>query len=150
MATGLEKALAGAVRWIEDQLLVDTVRIRRPSLADPVFNDTTGQLAYPEAAVVYQGPGAIQGGTAQSELTTTPTAGQQWVQDTRSRYRLLTPLDAPLAAKDDLIDVVTVASPVREVMIGRVWLAQDPGRVATVEAVRITPLDQKPTTPETP
>ena len=45
MATGLEKALAGAVRWIEDQLLVDTVRIRRPSLADPVFNDTTGQLA---------------------------------------------------------------------------------------------------------
>lgn len=139
---GLDSVLAAVGRWIGANVLVDTVRISRPGGGDPVYNPTTGQNEYPEGAVVYEGPGAVQGGTAQSEISSTPDAGQMWVQETRSRYRLLTPLGAPLAAKDDVITVVAVHSPANTALIGRSWIAQDPGRAATLEAVRITPLDQ--------
>lgn len=139
---GLDAALAGVVTWISSNLLVDTVRITAPATGDPVYNPATGQNEYPAATVLYEGPGAVQGGTAQSEISSTPDALQMWVGETKSRYRLLTPLTAPLAPKDAIISVVAVHNPANAALLGRTWTAQDPSRAATVEVVRITPLDQ--------
>ncbi|WP_399559285.1 DUF6093 family protein (plasmid) [Streptomyces sp. NBC_00873] len=139
---GLDDALAGVVTWIADNLLVDTVRITLPATGDPVLNEDTGQLEYPEGDVLYEGAGAVQGGTAQSEISATPNATQPWVQETKSRYRLLTPLEAPIAPKDATVTVVQTHNPAMTALIGRSWICQDPGRAATTEVVRITPLDQ--------
>lgn len=139
---GLDAALAGVQTWIRSNLLVDTVRIALPATGEPVLNEDTGQLEYPQGDVLYEGPGAVQGGTAQSEISATPDAGQPWVQETKSRYRLLTPIAAPVAPKDALVTVVTVHNPANTALIGRSWTCQDPGRAGTVEVVRITPLDQ--------
>lgn len=139
---GLDDALAGVVTWIADNLLLDTVRITLPPVGDPVLNEDTGQMEYPEGATLYEGFGAVQGGTAQAELSGTPDAAQPWVQETKSRYKLLTPLEAPVAPKDAIVTVVQVHNPAMTALIGRTWICQDPGRAATTEVVRITPLDQ--------
>ena len=147
---GLDAALAGVVTWISSNLLVDTVRITAPETGDPVYNPDTGQNEYPAGEVLYEGPGAVQGGTAQSEISSTPDALQLWVGETKSRYRLLTPLTAPLAPKDAIISVVAVHNPANTALLGRTWTAQDPSRAATVEVVRITPLDQNQAPREAP
>jgi hypothetical protein len=139
---GLDAALASVVGWIQSNLLIDTVRIALPGSGEPVLNETTGQLEYPAGTVLYEGPGAVQGGTAQSEISATPSVLQPWVQETKSRYRMLTPLEAPIAPKDAIITVIAVHDPTRTALIGRSWICQDPGRAATVEVVRVTPLDQ--------
>ncbi|MFF3547047.1 DUF6093 family protein [Streptomyces platensis] len=140
--TGLDAALAGVAQWIGVNLLVDTVRITLPATDGPVYNPDTGQNEYPEGHVLYEGPGAVQGGTAQSEMSATPDAGQMWVQETKSRYRLMTPLSAPLAPKDAIVTVIGVHNTANTALIGRSWITQDPARAATTEVVRITPLDQ--------
>ncbi|MFF9287514.1 DUF6093 family protein [Streptomyces griseosporeus] len=144
---GLDAALAGVKAWIGANLLVDTVRVTLPASGEPVLNEETGQLEYPPGEVLYEGPGAVQGGTAQSEISATPDAGQPWVQETKSRYRLLTPLTigtdpAPVPPKDATVTVVAVHDPANTALIGRTWTCQDPGRAGTIEVVRITPLDQ--------
>jgi hypothetical protein len=140
----LDAALAGVVGWIGDSLLIDTVRITAPP-GDPVLNEDTGQLEYPEGEPLYEGPGAVQGGIAQSEVSSIPSAGQPWAQETHSRYRLMTPLEAPIAPKDAVVTVVEVHDPARADLIGRSWICQDPGIAATLEVVRITALDQNQT-----
>lgn len=139
---GLDAALAGATKWIGDNLLVDIVRIELPAVGKPVLNETTGELERPTPEVLYEGAGAVQGGTAQSEISATPGALQPWTQETKSRYRLFTPLTAPVPPKDAVVTVVQVHNPANTALIGRSWICQDPGRAATVEVVRITPLDQ--------
>ncbi|MFI1161364.1 DUF6093 family protein [Streptomyces sioyaensis] len=139
---GLDAALAGAVRWIGMNLLVDTIRITLPATGDPVYDPATGQNEYPADQVLYEGPGAVQGGNDQSLISSTPDAGQMWVQETKSRYKLLTPLSAPLAPKDAVVTVIGVHNTTNTALLGRSWIAQDPARVATVEVVRVTPLDQ--------
>ncbi|MGW1468554.1 DUF6093 family protein [Streptomyces sp. NPDC002308] len=139
---GLDSALTGVTTWIEDNLLLDVVRITLPATGIPVLNESTGQLEYPDSDVHYEGRGAVQGGTAQSEISATPNVLQPWVQETKSRYRLLTPLTAPVAPKDAIVTVVQVHNPAHTALIGRSWICQDPGRAATTEVVRITPLDQ--------
>jgi hypothetical protein len=139
---GLDSALAGVTAWIGTNLLVDTVRITLPATGDPVYNPATGQNEYPEDVVLYEGPGAVQGGNDQSLIGSTPDAGHMWVQETKSRYKLLTPLTAPLAPKDSVITVIGVHNTANTALLGRSWIAQDPARVATVEVVRVTPLDQ--------
>lgn len=138
---GLDAALTGVVAWIGDNLLIDTVRVTLPATGDPVFNDQTGELDYPNPVVLYEGDGAVQGSSAQ-ELSATPGALTPWTQETTSRYRLLTPLDAPIPPKDAIVTVVAVHDPERTGLLGRSWTCQDPGRAGTVEVVRITPLDQ--------
>lgn len=140
--SGLDTALASVRKWIDTNLLVDTVRIQLPATGKPVLDEDTGTLVRPEGEVLYEGPGAVQGGTAQSELSSTPGALQQWVQETRSRYRMMTPLSAPIAPKDAIVTVVQVHDPANTALIGRSWICQDPSRAATTEVVRITPLDQ--------
>ncbi|MFF2731779.1 DUF6093 family protein [Streptomyces sp. NPDC058008] len=139
---GLDTALAGVVSWIGGNLLIDTVRIELPATGEPVLNDETGQLEYPNSDVLYEGPGAVQGSSAQAEITSTPNQNQPWVTETTSRYRLLTPLSAPIAPKDAMVTVVGVHDTQRTALIGRSWIATDPGRAGTVEVVRITPIDQ--------
>jgi hypothetical protein len=142
MMAGLDGALAGVKAWLGENLLVDTVRITLPATGEPVLNPDTGENEYPPGDVLYEGPGAVLGGTAQSEISATLDAGQPWVQETKSRYRLLTPLSAPVAPKDAQVAVVTVHDPANTALLGRTWTCQDPGRAGTVEVVRITPLDQ--------
>lgn len=139
---GLDQILASTVTWIDKNLLVDTVRITLPPSGEPVLNESTGQLEYPEGDVLYEGRGAVQGGIAQSEVSAIPNAGQPWKQETTSRYRLMTPLEAPIAPKDAIVTVVEVHNPARADLIGRSWICQDPGIAATTEVVRITALDQ--------
>ncbi|MFD3516338.1 DUF6093 family protein [Streptomyces sp. NPDC058657] len=139
---GLDSALAGAVAWIVDNLLIDTVRIWLPAGTEPVFNPDTGELEYPPGAVVYEGPGAVQPGNASIENAATPDAVTGWVQETKSRYVLLTPLEAPLAPKDALVSVTAVHDPDRARLMGRVWFCADVSQAGTVEVVRRTSLDQ--------
>jgi len=138
---GLDSILAGARTWVESNLLVDTVRITAAAVGQPVLNESTGLLEYPEGDVIYEGPGAVLG-TGQTELSATPDVLQSWTTETKSRYQLLTPLTAPMAPKDALVTVVQVHNPANAALIGRVWICQDPARVSTVEVVRKTPLDQ--------
>lgn len=142
---GLDNALAGVVSWIDSTLLIDTVRITLPPTGDPVLNETTGEMEYPPGEVLYEGPGAVQGGISQSEVAAIPNAGQPWLRETMSRYRLMTPLSAPIAVKDAIVTVVASHAPDRSDLIGRSWICQDPGIAATTEVVRITALDQDQT-----
>lgn len=144
---GLDAALAGVRTWIDTNLLVDTVRVELPATGEPVLNEATGELERPRGEILYEGPGAVQGGTAQSEISATPGALQPWTQETKSRYRLLTPLainghETPVPPKDAIITVIRVHNPANTALLGRSWTCQDPGRAGTTEVVRITPLDQ--------
>ena len=139
---GLDGALAGVTKWIDANLLVDTVRIELPATGKPVLNESTGELERPTGDMLYEGPGAVQGGVNQSEILSTPGALTPWTQETKSRYRLLTPRAAPVPPKDAIVTVVQVHNPANTALIGRSWVCQDPGRAGTVEVVRITPLDQ--------
>lgn len=139
--SGLDEALAGVTEWLGDNILIDTVRITLPATGEPVLNPTTGQLEYPDPAVLYEGPGAIQS-AASRPLTMDPTGNLPWLQETRSSYTLLTPLSAPIAPKDATVTVTAVHDPARTGLIGRTWMCSDPSQSGTVEVVRQTPLDQ--------
>jgi hypothetical protein len=140
---GLDAALAGAVQWIADNLMVDTVRISRPATGDPILDPATGRLTYPEPELLYEGMGAVLSSGAPGGINALPSAVLPWTEETMSPARLLTPLEAPIPARDDLVFVVTVHNPANTALIGRKWFCQDPGRASTVEVVRITPLDMK-------
>lgn len=142
---GLDQILAGVVTWIDTNLLVDTVRVTMPPTGEPVLNEDTGALEYPDGEVLYEGPGAVQGGISQSEVAAIPNAGQQWVRETMSRYRLMTPIEAPIPQKDCIVTVIASHNPTRTDLLGRSWICQDPGIAATTEVVRITALDQNQT-----
>ena len=115
---GLDAALASVISWIGKNLLVDTVRITLPATGEPALDESTGNLTRPDGEILYEGPGAVQGGTAQSEISAAPGALQPWVQETKSRFRLLTPLTAPVAPKDSIATVVQVHNPANTALIG--------------------------------
>lgn len=140
---GLDDALAGAVQWIEANLMVDTVRIARPVNGAPVLDTATGRLTYPEPEVVYEGKGSVLSSGAPGGINALPSSTLPWREETMSPARLLTPMSAPIPARDDLVTVITVHNPANTALIGRKWFCQDPGRASTVEVVRITPLDMK-------
>lgn len=140
---GLDDALAGAVQWIASNLMVDTVRITRPATGDPVLDPATGRLTYPQPELLYEGPGAVLSSGAPGGINALPSATLPWTEETMSPARLLTPLSAPIPARDDLVIVAAVHNPNNVALIGRRWFCQDPGRASTVEVVRITPLDMK-------
>ena len=125
---------------VQDLVMADTVRITRPS-GPPVLNPDTDQIETPEPTVVYQGPGAVFSGMSMPGLTT-PVAGQDWPNDTDDPYKLLTPLDAPLAARDDTVTVVEARFDPS--LPGRSWRCTRPGQGSTVLAVRITWIDEQP------
>jgi hypothetical protein len=139
---GLDRALAGVVAWIGDKLLVDTVRVVLPATGEPVFDPDTGELTYPDDTVLYSGDGAILAASAQGDLLAIADSQLPWTTETKSRYRLLTPLDGPAFPKDAQVTVTAVHNPANTALIGRSWIVADESRAATVEAVRITALDQ--------
>lgn len=149
---GLDQALAGVTRWIDTNLLIDTVRICVPNTGAPVLNPDTGQLTYPDPDVIYEGPGAIVSGSTSMERGAIPDPVQPWTQQTRSSYVLLTPVTAPIPPEGALVDCVAVHDPARVSLLGRTWTCADPGQAATVEVVRRTALDQNraPTAGGTP
>lgn len=140
---GLDAALAGAVAWIEANLMVDTVRVVRPVTGDPVLDPATGRLTYPEPDLVYEGKGAVLSSGASGGINALPSATLPWSEETMSPARLMTPTEAPIPARDDIVTVIAVHNPANTALIGRKWFAQDPGRASTVEVARITPLDMK-------
>ena len=134
--------------FVEGLVLLDTVRITCPAAGPPVFNPDTGEYTYPEAEILYEGPGAVQTAGTAAEVVSTPTGSLPWVAETRSKYRLLTPLEAPVAEKDMLVSVIEVHPGGDLALLGRQWRAQDPGGAGTLGVVRTTAIDQVQSTRE--
>ncbi|TQE33064.1 DUF6093 family protein [Streptomyces ipomoeae] len=123
---------------VKDLVMGDTVRITRPS-GPPVLNPDTGNLEEPPPQVVYEGPGAVLDDSAARGLTV-PVAGQPWPDNPNTPYRLLTPADAPVAARDDEVTVTRAAYDPS--LLTRSWRCTQPGQASTLIAVRVTPLDE--------
>ncbi|MGY5127277.1 DUF6093 family protein [Streptomyces nigrescens] len=134
--------LSGVARVVEDLLLLDTVRFSRPGTGAPVFDQETGEYVYPQEEAVYEGRGAVQASGVSDGLSALPVPNLPWSDETRSRYRLFTPLAAPVAERDMLVTVVAVHPGGDLALIGRQWRVQDPSIAGTLGAVRITGLDQ--------
>jgi hypothetical protein len=134
--------LSGIAALVDGMILLDTVRITQPAGGPPVFDPNTGEYTYPEAETVYEGRGAVLTAGTAAEVVSIPGANQPWVAETRSKYRLLTPLEAPVAEKDMLVSVVAVHAGGDLALLGRQWRVQDPGGVGTISVVRTTAIDQ--------
>lgn len=136
MTTGIDPE---AVRqYLEATLLVDTVRVTRPT-GTAMLDPDTGLLGPVPADVVYEGPGAVLSGHGQ--VAAEGIVGRQWLDDTVSWYRLLTPLSAQVPARYDRVEV-TLARSGTAATVGRIWQVLDPAEASTVEVVRVTRLDE--------
>lgn len=142
--------LSGITKAVEDLIPWDTVRISRPAAGQPVFNETTGEYTWPEEEPLYEGRGAVQTAGTAAEVVSIPGVNQPWVAETRSKYRLLTPLEAPVAEKDQMVTVVAIHTGGDLALLGRQWRVQDPGGAGTMSVVRTTALDQVQQTREVP
>jgi hypothetical protein len=134
--------LSGIAALVEGLIMLDTVRFTTPSSGKPVFNPTTGAYTYPEGDLIYEGIGAVQVAGTSDGVTADPSANLPWPGETRSRYRALTPLSAPIAARDTIVTVVAVHDDGDLTLLGRQWRALDPSVGGTLGVVRITGLDQ--------
>ncbi|WP_329126026.1 DUF6093 family protein [Streptomyces sp. NBC_01353] len=139
---GLDDVLADIGAWVGENILLDTVRIEQPGAGEPVLNETTGQLEYPDGTVLYEGLGAVLPVSGPPVMTVVD-ANLPWPKATRSAYRLLTPLSAPIPPKDAIVTVTAVHNPANAALLGRSWTCTDQARAGTAEAVRITQLDQQ-------
>lgn len=127
---------------LEEMILQDTVRISTASGGAREFNPVTGEYEYEQPDVVYEGIGAIISAYTNDVAASTPDTVQPWVSETRSRYKMLTPVDAPAAKKDMIVEVVTVHQGGDLSLLGRKWRVQDPSVSGTITVVRSTMLDQ--------
>ncbi|WP_329317988.1 DUF6093 family protein [Streptomyces sp. NBC_01262] len=123
---------------LEAKLLVDTVRITHPT-STPVLDVVTGLIGPVPVELVYEGPGAVLSGHGQ--VTAQHLLGLEWLDDTVSWYRLLTPISAPLPARYDRVEVIAAAAE-HSATLGRVWQVLDPSEASTVEIARVTRLDE--------
>lgn len=136
MSAPSEGLTLGAVSAIvEKKILTDRIRIYRPGT--PVFNPDTGQYEPGPSATVFEGPGAIF--PANGPAVVLHLAGQAYVDDTASRYRLMTPLSAPVASREDTVAVVDADD---QAAVGRTWRVIDIGETSTLSVVRTTWVDQ--------
>jgi hypothetical protein len=133
--------LSALVPIIEEMILQDTVRFTTPA-GDPVFNPDTGQYEAPPGTAFYEGPGAVQVAGTVGGVTALPSPNLPWVDETRSKYKVLTPLSAPIAERDTIVTVVAVHEGGDLTLLGRQWRAQDPSIGGTIGVVRMTTLDQ--------
>ncbi|MCZ4098296.1 DUF6093 family protein [Streptomyces sp. H39-C1] len=136
MSAPTEGLTLGAVSAIvEKKILTDRIRIYRPGT--PVFNPDTGQYEPGPPVTVYEGPGAIF--PANGPAVVLHLAGQAYVDDTASRYRLMTPLSAPVASREDTVTVIDADD---QAAFGRTWRVIDIGETSTLSIVRTTWVDQ--------
>ncbi|WP_075662594.1 DUF6093 family protein [Streptomyces acidiscabies] len=136
MSVPAEGLTLGAVsELIQRKILTDTVRISRKG--EPVFNPDTGQYEPGPPVILYEGHGGIfPNGDPGIVLH---LEGQAYVDDSTSKYKLITPLDAPVASREDTVSVVNAADPAA---VGRTWRVLDVGQTSTLAVVRTTFLDQ--------
>ena len=142
--------LSGITKVVEDLIPWDTIRITNPATGEPVYDPVTNEYTYPEGEAVYEGRGAVQPAGTAAEVVAVPDTNQPWVGETRSKYRLLTPLAAPVAEKDWLVTVLAVHPGGDLALLGRQWRTQDPSGAATMGVVRVTAIDQVQQTREVP
>jgi hypothetical protein len=133
--------LTGITAVVEDLIPWDTVRISRPA-GQRTFNPATGKYEYPAGETLYEGRGAVQTAGTAAEAVSIPGANLPWTAETRSRYRLLTPLRAPEAEKDHIVTVVAIHPGGDLALLDRQWRVQDPAGVGTMGVLRVTALDQ--------
>src|SRR4051812_21141146 len=95
-------SLAAVAPIVETRILVDTVEIFRPGA--PVLDPDSGEYEPGPDTIIYTGPGVIF--SAGGPGLVLSLEGQAYADDTRNRYRLLTPLDAPLASREDHVRVI--------------------------------------------
>ncbi|MCT9003541.1 DUF6093 family protein [Streptomyces rhizosphaerihabitans] len=128
--------LAAVATIVETRILVDTVEIFRPG--PQILNPDTGVYEPGPDLVLYQGTGAVfsQGGPG----LVLSLEGQAYADDTRNRYRLLTPLGAPLGSRDDHVRV-TVATQ-DPGLLNRTWRVLDISDANSLAVVRTTWLDE--------
>ncbi|MEU7338708.1 DUF6093 family protein [Streptomyces sp. NPDC007074] len=141
--------LSSVTTFLEGFLLMDTVRISRAGSGPPVFNQETGEYDWPDGDPVYEGIGAVQVSGTPGGISTLPTPNLPWAVESRSKYVMFTPPDAPIAEKDMLISVTAVHPGGDLSLLGRQWRAQDPSQVGTISVIRVTGLDQVQQTRET-
>src|SRR5882757_5546378 len=136
MSVPTEGLTLGAVSAIvEKKILTSKVRIYRPG--ELVFDPETGQYEPGPPVTIYEGAGAIFPAGGPSVVL--HIAGQAYVDDTPSRYRLLTPVSAPVASREDTLIVVEADD---ESAFGRTWRVIDIGETSTLSIVRTTWVDQ--------
>lgn len=117
----------------------DIVRITRPGDGDPILDPATKRYVDPPRVTVYEGPGAVIAPGTQPSLAL-PVAGQLWADDTKVAYRLLTPVTAPVPARDQQVEVVS--SELDASLAGRTWRCVQPGQGSTFAVLRVTWLDE--------
>lgn len=132
--------LSGIARYVEDLILLDVVRFSTPG-GTPVFNPDTGLYEVPEGDVLYEGRGAVQSGSL-PETASAVVATQPWINETTSKYKAYTPLDAPIAGRDTIVTVVQVHEGGDLTLLGRQWRAMDTSQGGTLGVIRVTSLDQ--------
>ncbi|MEU1134256.1 DUF6093 family protein [Streptomyces sp. NPDC005900] len=142
--------LSAITRVVENLIPWDTVRIAVPAGGEPVFDPDTGLYTWPEQEALYEGDGAVQLSGTAGGVSSLPVPNLPWADETRSKYKLLTPLAAPVAERDMLVSVVAVHEGGDLALLGRQWRVQDPGIAGTMTVVRVTALDQVQQTREAP
>ncbi|MFE7395197.1 DUF6093 family protein [Streptomyces sp. NPDC057557] len=123
---------------LEAAVMVDVIRIIRPT-GHAVLDEDTGMMGPTPTETIYEGAGAVLSGHGQ--VTAQHVLGREWLDDTVSWYRLLTPISAPVPSRYDRVEVVTAAGQYAATA-GRVWQVLDPSEASTVEIARVTRLDE--------
>ncbi|MET7890006.1 DUF6093 family protein [Streptomyces mirabilis] len=121
---------------IMDRIMVDTVQIFRPG--PEVLDPDTGVYVPGPDIIVYDGLGAVF--AAGGPGLVVALAGQPVPDDPRDRYRLLTPLGAPLASRDDHVRVTAATQD--QGLLNRVWRVLDISDANTLAVVRTTWMDE--------
>ncbi|MCX4858333.1 DUF6093 family protein [Streptomyces canus] len=124
-----------ALAPVMKRIMVDTVQIFRPG--PQVLNEDTGVYEPGPDVILWEGLGAVF--TAGGPGMVLSLAGQAYQDDTRDRYRLLTPLEAPLASRDDCVRVTHATAD--QGLLGRVWRVLDISDANTLAVVRTTWMD---------
>ncbi|WP_147317944.1 DUF6093 family protein [Streptomyces sp. 3212.3] len=137
-------SLAAVAPIVETRILVDTVEIFRPG--PEVLDPDTGEYHPGPDEVVYTGPGAMFAAGGPGLVLS--LEGQAYADDTRNRYRLLTPLDAPLASREDFVRVIAATQDGG--LLNRVWRVLDISDANSLAVVRTTWLDESTQTATNP
>ncbi|MGW6902306.1 DUF6093 family protein [Streptomyces sp. NPDC054919] len=105
---------------------------------EPVLDPDSGEYHPGPDQILYTGAGAIF--SAGGPGLVLSLEGQAYVDDTRNRYRLLTPLDVPLASREDRVRVTVATQDLG--LINRVWRVMDISDANSLAVVRTTWLDE--------
>lgn len=129
-------SLAAVAPIVETRILVDTVEIFRPG--PEILDPDSGEYVPGPDTIVYQGPGAVFAAGGPGLVLS--LEGQAFADDTRNRYKLLTPLSATLASREDQVRV-TVATQ-DPGLLNRTWRVLDISDANSLAVVRTTWLDE--------